>query len=46
VDDAGRFAFDVPVALPMVGEIVRYRGWLRVMAPDPAGEGRARPCRE
>lgn len=28
VDATGRFAFDVPVALPLVGPIVRYRGWL------------------
>ncbi|HEY0338361.1 MAG TPA: DUF4166 domain-containing protein, partial [Burkholderiales bacterium] len=33
VDDAGRFRFDVDVALPVVGRIVRYVGWLR-----PAGE--------
>ena len=24
----GRFRFDVPIALPLIGEIVRYRGWL------------------
>ena len=28
VDGEGRFAFDVPVALPLLGPIVRYRGWL------------------
>ncbi len=33
VDAAGRFAFDVPVALPLLGPIVRYRGWL---VPDDA----------
>jgi NAD(P)-dependent dehydrogenase (short-subunit alcohol dehydrogenase family) len=28
VDDAGRFQFDVPIALPGLGLLVRYRGWL------------------
>lgn len=28
VDDAGRFRFDVDVALPGVGRVVRYVGWL------------------
>lgn len=34
-DAEGRFAFDVPIALPLVGPIVHYRGWL---APDRATE--------
>ncbi len=29
-DEAGRFHFDVPIALPLVGRIVHYRGWLVV----------------
>ena len=24
----GRFHFDVPTALPLIGRIVHYRGWL------------------
>lgn len=28
VDEAGRFRFDVPIALPLVGRVVRYIGWL------------------
>lgn len=30
-EEAGRFRFDVPIALPLVGRLVHYRGWL---APD------------
>lgn len=26
----GRFCFDVPIALPLIGRIVHYRGWLAV----------------
>ncbi len=26
---AGRFHFDVPIALPLIGRVVHYRGWLR-----------------
>ncbi|MEO8652010.1 MAG: DUF4166 domain-containing protein [Hyphomicrobiaceae bacterium] len=28
--EAGRFHFDVPIALPLVGLVVHYRGWLVV----------------
>lgn len=28
VDDQGRFVFDVDIALPLAGRLVRYRGWL------------------
>lgn len=28
-DEAGAFHFDVPISLPVVGELVRYRGWLK-----------------
>jgi len=28
VDEQGRFVFDVTISLPMVGRVVRYRGWL------------------
>ena len=27
-EEAGRFHFDVPIALPLVGAVVHYRGWL------------------
>lgn len=29
VDANGTFRFDVPIALPMIGTIVHYRGWLK-----------------
>lgn len=29
-DEAGRFHFDVPIALPIAGRITHYAGWLRV----------------
>jgi short subunit dehydrogenase-like uncharacterized protein len=29
-EEDGRFRFDVPIALPLVGLIVHYRGWLEV----------------
>jgi hypothetical protein len=28
VDAQGRFTFDVDIALPVIGRVVRYRGWL------------------
>lgn len=28
VDDAGRFTFDVEIGMPLLGRVVRYRGWL------------------
>lgn len=28
VDEKGRYSFDVTIALPLVGQLVRYRGWL------------------
>lgn len=27
--DNGRFHFDVPIALPLIGQLVHYRGWLQ-----------------
>lgn len=36
VDEEGRFRFDVTIALPFVGRLVRYRGWL---VPDRASAG-------
>jgi Domain of unknown function (DUF4166) len=27
-EEQGRFRFDVPIALPLVGRIVHYTGWL------------------
>lgn len=32
-EDAGRFRFDVSIALPLVGPVVRYRGWLTSARP-------------
>lgn len=29
-DSEGRFTFDVPIAIPLVGRLVRYRGWLTI----------------
>jgi saccharopine dehydrogenase-like NADP-dependent oxidoreductase len=29
-DEAGRFRFDVPIALPLVGRLTHYSGWLEV----------------
>jgi hypothetical protein len=28
VDAEGRFVFDVEISLPLIGKLVRYRGWL------------------
>lgn len=28
VDAQGRFTFDVEIGLPLLGRVVRYRGWL------------------
>ena len=27
-EEGGRFVFDVEIALPLVGRVVHYRGWL------------------
>lgn len=27
-EENGRFVFDVPIALPLIGLVVHYRGWL------------------
>ncbi len=38
-DAEGRFAFDVPIAVPLLGRLTRYRGWLAPIpppAPAPA----------
>ncbi|HEY4251582.1 MAG TPA: DUF4166 domain-containing protein [Roseomonas sp.] len=32
VDAEGRFTFDVPIALPLVGRLAHYRGWLKPLA--------------
>ncbi|MBR0644305.1 SDR family oxidoreductase [Plastoroseomonas hellenica] len=29
VDAEGRFTFDVPIALPLIGRLAHYRGWLK-----------------
>lgn len=28
VDEQGRFIFDVEISAPLIGRLVRYRGWL------------------
>ena len=40
VDAAGRFRFEVPIGLPLLGRLVRYRGWLVPEAVDGAGYAR------
>jgi Domain of unknown function (DUF4166)/Saccharopine dehydrogenase NADP binding domain len=35
VDASGRFRFDVPITVPWLGRLVRYRGWLAPEAPMP-----------
>jgi len=38
-EEDGRFCFDVPISMPLIGAIVHYKGWLR--RPSEAhGEGR------
>jgi hypothetical protein len=32
----GRFHFDVPIELPLIGRLVHYRGWLEPIASDSA----------
>jgi hypothetical protein len=27
-EEAGRFHFDVPISLPLIGRVVHYKGWL------------------
>lgn len=41
LDAEGRFSFDVSIALPIVGRIVRYRGWLAPEATARQAERRA-----
>ncbi len=33
-EEGGRFCFDVPIDLPWLGRVVRYRGWLEVDSAD------------
>jgi hypothetical protein len=35
VDEEGRFRFDVPIALPLLGRLTHYSGWLVLEEPDP-----------
>ncbi len=32
-DEQGRFCFDVGISLPLLGRVVRYRGWLKPVMP-------------
>ena len=36
VDDRGRFNFDVSLALPLIGRLVAYRGWLELAVTNDA----------
>ena len=36
IDAEGRFTFDVEIGLPMLGRVVRYRGWLTPWLKEPA----------
>ena len=38
LDAEGRFAFDVEIGLPMLGRVVRYRGWLEPVSPPTSRE--------
>lgn len=44
-EEAGRFRFDVRVAMPLLGEVIRYEGWLRpaVRADEAAAATRDTP---
>jgi hypothetical protein len=37
VDAQGRFTFDVPMSLPVLGRLVHYRGWLVPARNPPSG---------
>lgn len=34
-DDEGRFRFDVPIALPLIGRLTHYSGWLALEEVEP-----------
>lgn len=34
-EEGGRFRFEVRVALPLIGDVVGYSGWLRRLDPEP-----------
>jgi NAD(P)-dependent dehydrogenase (short-subunit alcohol dehydrogenase family) len=38
----GRFHFDVPIDLPLIGRVIHYRGWLVPGPPKPAADGKGR----
>ena len=38
VDAAGRFYFDVDIVLPLIGRVVRYRGWLVPASEQSSGD--------
>lgn len=52
VEQDGRFCFDVEIGLPLIGRLVRYRGWLTPADRVPAArrqsarpsDGGSRPC--
>ena len=40
----GRFHFDVPIALPLAGPLIHYRGWLEPAGIEDAGESGSKPA--
>ena len=44
-EEDGRFHFDVPIALPLIGPVVHYRGWLEPMADGTAASQQNAPDR-
>ncbi len=40
-EEEGRFRFAIDVALPLVGPVVRYTGWLRWLADPVAPAARS-----
>jgi hypothetical protein len=40
-DEAGRFRFEVAVAMPLAGDVVRYSGWLVPLRAHAGGAARA-----
>jgi len=42
-EEADRFLFHVDVAMPLVGRVIRYSGWLEHVAQRKRAAGRTRP---
>ena len=35
--EGGKFRFDVSISLPLIGLVIRYRGWLEPVSPSAQG---------